>query len=92
MKSSSSHFLVKGKVQGVFFRASAKEVADQMGLNGWVRNTIAGDVEIFVSGTDEQLDKFMCWCQTGPPRAKVDGIRVLPSLDEEDIAGFRILR
>jgi acylphosphatase len=90
--SAALHFLVRGKVQGVFFRASAKEVADQMGLNGWVRNTIEGDVEIFVSGPDVQLEKFIYWCQKGPSRAKVEDIKYLPSLNEEDIQGFRILR
>lgn len=49
------HLLIKGKVQGIFYRASAKETADKTGITGWVKNTPEGDVEAVATGTEEQL-------------------------------------
>ena len=46
------HILVKGKVQGVFYRATAKEMADRYGITGWVRNTEEGNVELMASGKE----------------------------------------
>jgi acylphosphatase len=65
------HLLIKGRVQGVFFRVSAKEQADRLGVRGWVRNTSEGHVEIVASGDDNVLQQFIDWCRHGPPRAAV---------------------
>jgi acylphosphatase len=66
--------LIKGKVQGVFYRATAKDVADKLGLKGWVRNTKEGDVEVLVTGDEEQLKQFIDWCWKGPSSAKVTDV------------------
>ena len=52
------HLLIKGKVQGVFYRASAKEKAGGLKLTGWVKNTPAGDVEAVASSTEENVKEF----------------------------------
>jgi acylphosphatase len=68
--------IVKGKVQGVFYRASAREKADELGLFGWVRNRADGAVEIWVEGEDRMVQEMAEWCRQGPPRAMVEGIEI----------------
>ena len=68
------HIIVKGKVQGVFFRASAKDEALRLRISGWVRNTSEGNVEISVTGDREALNKFLNWCKHGPAKARVTEI------------------
>ena len=80
---------VSGKVQGVFYRQSTKEKARELGVKGEVRNLEDGDVNIIATGTDEQLDKLISWCQQGPPRAEVAGINV-QELPFCDFDSFRI--
>jgi acylphosphatase len=65
---------VKGKVQGVFYRASTKAVADQLGIKGLVRNEADGDVLIEAEGDSMSLDMFMDWCKDGPEDAKVTSV------------------
>ncbi|MDP9047462.1 MAG: acylphosphatase [Bacteroidota bacterium] len=66
--------IIKGKVQGVFFRASTKAVADQLGVKGYVRNDAGGDVAIAAEGDQMTLDLFMEWCHGGPEDAKVTSV------------------
>ena len=70
------NLVIIGKVQGVYFRASARDMARQIGLTGWVQNTDAGDVEIIVTGEEQALDQFINWCRIGPPNARVDKVTV----------------
>lgn len=85
------HLLIKGKVQGVFYRASAKEKADEFALTGWVRNTEEGHVEAIATGTQQQLDEFIAWCRKGPSRAQVT--EVMPTdIPEEQFERFTIKR
>lgn len=63
---------VKGRVQGVFYRASTKKEADEFGLKGWVKNEPNGDVSIEVTGPEVLLEQFVEWCWQGPIRARVD--------------------
>lgn len=65
---------IHGKVQGVFFRASAREKAEQLGIKGWSMNNSDGTVSIEAEGQREALEKFLDWCYTGPDRAEVDKI------------------
>jgi acylphosphatase len=66
------HVVVRGLVQGVFFRASAREVALGMGLTGWVRNRGDGGVEALIQGPRAAVDAMVDWCLSGPPQARVD--------------------
>lgn len=68
---------VKGKVQGVFFRQSAKEKAMILGITGKVMNLQNSDVKIIATGTDEQLKAFTEWSRQGPPKAKVLSIKII---------------
>lgn len=85
------HLLIKGKVQGVFYRATAKEIADKLNITGWIKNTDEGDVEAIVSGADEQLQQFISWCKQGPNNAKVEDVIVTPQ-SETAFYDFKIIR
>ena len=67
---------VIGKVQGVFFRASTKAVADQMGVKGKVKNEKDGSVMIEAEASEAILELFVEWCHTGPEKAKVENVIV----------------
>ena len=82
---------VSGKVQGVFFRASAKQKADELGVKGIVRNERNGDVYIEVEGDEEAVEDFLNWCKHGPPSAKVLGCQVKEK-KSEGYSDFRIAR
>ena len=73
MKISRS-ITVSGKVQGVWFRASAQRKAFELGLTGFVSNQPDGNVYIEVSGTPDQLERFVEWCRQGPELAKGEDI------------------
>lgn len=67
---------VYGKVQGVFFRASTKETAEQLKIRGFVRNERDGSVYIEAEGEDENLQQFIAWCHRGPSHAEVKGVNI----------------
>ncbi|MEE9256918.1 MAG: acylphosphatase [bacterium] len=68
------HLLIRGRVQGVWYRASARERAVELGLTGWVRNGAGGEVELVAEGPPEALERLREWCREGPPLARVSGI------------------
>ena len=70
------HLIISGKVQGVFYRASAKKKAEELNINGWIKNTREGNVEAMISGEKEAVDRFVRWCKAGPERAVVEDVRV----------------
>lgn len=82
---------ISGKVQGVFFRRSAKVEADKLGLTGWVRNNNDGTVEVQAGGDKENLERFVQWCKKGPPFAKVENVEVAWSEDRYEGEGFEIV-
>ena len=85
------HLIIKGRVQGVFFRASAKDKADDLGISGWVKNTPEGDVEVLANGDQMAIDLFIEWCRKGPSKARVIDV-IVTEASEEDFNGFRITR
>jgi acylphosphatase len=68
--------VITGKVQGVFYRKSAKEKAGELKITGTVRNLATGEVEIIATGNREQLDNLITWCKVGPPKAVVTKIEI----------------
>jgi acylphosphatase len=73
------HITVSGRVQGVGFRYSCYAEARRLGLRGWVRNTPEGDVEVWVESprdSGEDLEAMLRWLHRGPPRARVDQVRL----------------
>jgi acylphosphatase len=71
--------LIKGKVQGVFYRASARDRAVELGIKGWVKNTPEGNVEVVATGEKENLEKFIDWCRNGPSKAVVVDVVITKS-------------
>jgi acylphosphatase len=85
------HYYISGRVQGVFYRASAYEVAQSLNLTGWVKNLPDGRVEVVACGNIEQLVKLKAWLKKGPPMAKVQQLEVTDINDgPELIDGFEI--
>lgn len=70
------HLIITGKVQGVYYRASAKEIALRLGIAGWVKNTPEGNVEAMACGEEHDLELFTEWCKKGPDNADVDEVIV----------------
>ena len=71
MSQLCMHYLVTGKVQGVWYRAYTQKQAKHLGLTGWVKNLRNGGVEVVACGNEEQLDALHQWLQHGPPLARV---------------------
>lgn len=65
-----------GQVQGVLFRHSVKQKAEELNISGFAKNKPAGSVYIEAEGNSEALDKFVTWCHLGPPMAKVEKVEV----------------
>jgi acylphosphatase len=82
---------VEGSVQGVFFRQSTKEKANQLGIKGTVKNCEDDSVEIIATGTKEQLDKLVAWCWEGPPKATVINVTT-QELSLQQFYNFSIIR
>lgn len=65
---------ITGRVQGVFFRDTARQVASRLGLGGFARNEPDGSVYIEVEGDEDKLAAFLTWCRQGPSRAIVSRV------------------
>jgi acylphosphatase len=83
-------FRVTGRVQGVFFRASAREAGESLGLRGWVRNRGDGAVEGFIQGGDAAVAAMLDWCRQGPPDAVVERLTWEPAPVDMVLTGFGI--
>jgi acylphosphatase len=70
-------FLVSGRVQGVYYRASARSAASRLGLHGWAKNLADGRVEVVVRGEEDAIDQMRTWLERGPPNARVTGVESL---------------
>lgn len=70
------HLNISGKVQGVYFRASTKEKAEELKIAGMVMNTEGGGVYAEAEGEEADLNVFIEWCRQGPPQAKVERVDV----------------
>ena len=71
---AAARFIVRGKVQGVWFRASTRDVAVRLGLTGQASNLANGDVEVLAMGDAEAIATLADWLQQGPPLARVDAV------------------
>ncbi|PIU57865.1 MAG: acylphosphatase [Deltaproteobacteria bacterium CG07_land_8_20_14_0_80_38_7] len=67
---------IKGRVQGVFFRANTQKKAQKLNITGFVRNTHDGNVEVIAEGERSVLEGLINWCYKGPPLAKVEDIEI----------------
>ncbi len=72
--SKRVHCFVSGRVQGVWYRKSAQQTAQSLGLSGWVRNLDDGRVEFVAEGTADKVDALLAWAAEGPPGAQVGNV------------------
>lgn len=86
------HLRVTGLVQGVSYRASARDEAMSLGLVGWVRNLPNGDVEAVASGPVHAVGQFIEWCRHGPDEARVDDLATTEIDRDPSLAGFEVRR
>jgi acylphosphatase len=82
--------IIYGLVQGVFYRASTKEKAKELGLVGWVKNRPDGSVEIAVEGDQDSISELVQWCHKGPSSARVDNVSIIDLEGEENFTKFEI--
>lgn len=87
----TARLIIRGKVQGVFYRATAKDVADLTGVKGWVRNLPNDDVEIIATAAEDILQKFIAWCKQGPPKARVDEV-IVEEIELQQFNSFKVIR
>lgn len=86
---SCKHYIISGRVQGVFFRATTQDRARSLGLCGWVRNLSDGRVEALACGSDENLAKLEVWLHQGPQMAQVDGVEI-QAVSESEYSDFEV--
>lgn len=79
------NLLIKGRVQGVYYRASAKQAAEKLGVSGFVLNQPDGSVYLEAEGDKQQLNLLIEWCKKGPAGARVDDVQITTAA----IAGFK---
>lgn len=84
------HVIVRGRVQGVYYRASARDYARRLNLTGWVRNCSDGGVELVAEGEQRQLEQLIAWCHQGPPAAAVTQVEVEWQTATGEFAGFGV--
>jgi acylphosphatase len=87
--SARAHVVVTGRVQGVFFRAEARDRATSLGLGGWVRNNRDGSVEAVFEGDEERIESIVDWCRRGPAHADVENVQVAWE-DPQGETGFAV--
>jgi acylphosphatase len=81
--------VVSGRVQGVFFRDTARQRAEAAGVAGWIRNTPDGTVEAVFEGDPEAVDEMVEFARRGPSRAEVANVQVEEE-EPEGLSGFEV--
>ena len=90
MDTLRAHVIIHGLVQGVWFRASTKEEALRIGVNGWVRNLPDGSVEAVFEGEKKKVEEIVGWCHKGPPGARVSTVDITWEPPRNEFARFEI--
>jgi acylphosphatase len=85
-----AHVRVSGQVQGVFFRDSTRQKAEELGLAGWVKNLPDGQVEALFEGPSERVREMVRWCEDGPQRASVENVDKDFEDADGDLEGFEV--
>jgi len=84
------HVFISGRVQGVFFRYTSKELAEQLGVTGWIRNLPDGRVEAVVEGDEDKVEEMLEFFHKGPPLARVDKVEVIEEEYKGEFKDFKI--
>ena len=88
--SKRASLKIEGRVQGVFFRQSTQEKAQELGLTGWVRNQPDGSVAAVAEGPSKDIEKLIDWCRQGPPAADVKSVDVEWTEATGEFGQFRV--
>jgi acylphosphatase len=86
-----AHVVVSGQVQGVFFRDSTRQKAEDLDLAGWVKNTPDGQVEALFEGPSDRVREMVRWCEEGPQQASVENVDTDFEAAGGDLEGFKVL-
>jgi acylphosphatase len=86
------HLIIRGLVQGVSYRYSAREKALELGLTGWVKNLPSGEVEAVAEGDEGRVRAFVAWCHKGPSEARVESVREEPQAATGEFTSFAVTR
>jgi acylphosphatase len=84
------HVIVRGEVQGVFFRDSTRKEAESRGVSGWVKNRGDGSVEAVFEGPADAVEAMLEWCRSGPSRADVEDMNVSVEEEPDGLEGFEV--
>ena len=82
-----ARFIIRGRVQGVFFRASTREQALKLDVSGYAKNLADGSVEVLAGGSDQALDALQKWLREGPPSARVESV-AREATPDQPLQGF----
>ena len=91
MESVRYRLIIRGRVQGVWFRDSTRRVASRLGVSGWVKNRYDGDVEVLAEGTEDQVRELIKWCHQGPTAARVTQVDETREVWQGEFDGFDIV-
>jgi len=90
MEKRCVHVWIKGRVQGVFFRAYTRDAAIKEGVAGWVRNLPDGRVEAMFEGDADKVERMVSWCREGSPLSRVDHVETREEVCEGKLDRFDI--
>ncbi len=90
MEKVRAHVVVDGRVQGVFFRSHTQEMAEKLGLKGWVKNRRDGRVEAVFEGDKEKVEQMIQWCHRGPSEARVTNVQTDQEEYSDEFEDFSI--
>jgi acylphosphatase len=90
MSETRAHVFVSGKVQGVYYRASTRDAAQEKGVKGWVKNLDDGRVEAVFEGEEDAIKAMVEWCHKGSHRAEVEDVEVEWDEATREFDGFEV--
>ena len=90
MVNVRKHVLIKGRVQGVWYRGTTQEQAQLNNVTGWARNTMDGHVEAVFEGDEADVSRLIQWCHEGPPLAHVTAVEVTDAAYTGEFPSFSI--
>ena len=85
-----AHVRIAGQVQGVFFRDSTRQKAEELNLAGWVKNLPDGRVEAVFEGPPDRVKEMLRWCEEGPRQATVENVDTDIEDPVGDLSGFEV--
>ena len=92
MAEAAARILIEGLVQGVWYRASARDEGHRLGLSGWARNLPDGRVEAYAEGPRDRIEDFIAWCRQGPALARVTKMDIDWVEPAGEVRGFKVGR